>query len=127
MSGIVIYIAHVTPKINNKNKTAAAIILTHEFGLWNYNIMPLLRLDDDLVADAKLHASKKGYLHKADVKFKKLSLRWCCVRHNILFVFECESCTKLLYSIYLEGVACKPLEEGGLQQRGVTVSFFNRS
>ncbi|KAL5481996.1 hypothetical protein EMCRGX_G022274 [Ephydatia muelleri] len=85
--------------------------------------MPLLRLDDDIAADAKLHASKKGYLHKADVKFKKLSLRWCCIRHNVLFVFECESCTKPLYSIFLEGATCKPLEEGGLQ-RGVTGAFY---
>lgn len=85
--------------------------------------MPLLRFDEDITRHAKLHASKKGYLHKADIKFKKLSLRWCCIRHNILFVFESESCPKPLYSIFLEGAVCKPVEQDGLKQRGVTVSF----
>lgn len=109
-----LYIAHFSPKKRSK----LLLIKT------KLKLMPLLRFDEEVAANAKLHASKKGYLHKADVKFKKLSLRWCCVRYNVLFVFESESCPKPLYSIFLEGAVCKPLEHVGLQQRGVTGAFY---
>ena len=77
-----------------------------------------IRLDEqqllDLAAKARLHCSKKAYLHKsADPKLKKLTQRWCCLYQNLLFYFESESVPKPLGVVLLEGSVCKPVEQAG--------------
>ena len=75
----------------------------------------------DLAAKARHHGAKRGYLHKADTKLKKLTSRWCCVYMNFLFYFESESCTKPHGVVFLEGCACRPVDQIGVPVRDVEV------
>lgn len=108
------------------SKTACCIII---ICLSGFSEMPIpthsLRLDEqqllELAARARVHGSRRGYLHKADSKLKKLHLRWCCVYQNFLFYFESESCTKPLGVVFLEGTICRPAEQLGLPIRDVEV------
>ena len=85
-----------------------------------------LRFDEqqlvDLAAKARVQGTKRGYLHKSDSKLKKLTQRYCCVFSNLLFYFECESCTKPLGVVFLEGCTCLPVDQIGLPAREVEVS-----
>ena len=68
----------------------------------------------DLAARARVHCSKKAYLHKSDSsKLNKLKPRWCCIYQNMLFYFESESVPNPLGVVLLEGCISKPLEQPG--------------
>ena len=75
----------------------------------------------DLAAKARVQGEKRGYLHKADMKLKKLTQRWCCVFHNFLFYFESESCTKPLGVVFLEGCLCRAVDQVGVPIRELQV------
>lgn len=64
----------------------------------------------DLAAKARVQGARRGYLHKADPKLKKLTQRWCCVYQNFFFYFESESCPKPLGVVVLEGCTCRPVD-----------------
>ena len=80
----------------------------------------------DLAAKARVQGNKRGYLHKADPKLRKLTLRWCCVYQNFLFYFESESCTKPLGVVFLECCTCRPVDQIGVPARDVDVSLCCR-
>lgn len=65
----------------------------------------------DLAGRARIQGVRRGYLHKADPKLKKLTHRWCCVYKNFFFYFESESCPKPLGVVLLEGCTCRPVEQ----------------
>ena len=65
----------------------------------------------DLAGRARIQGVRRGYLHKADPKLKKLTHRWCCVYKNFFFYFESESVPKPLGVVLLEGCTCRPVEQ----------------
>lgn len=75
----------------------------------------------ELAAKARVHGHKKAYLQKCDQKLKKPSTRWCCLYQNMMFYFESEGAAKPLGVVFLEGTACRPVEQIGMPVRHAEV------